>query len=206
MTTSAGDNAPRLAVAAEKRRLRARVLAAREAMPAALRATATTAITATLLGLPHYRAARCVAAYSAIGAEFDTAALLRDALAAGKKLLLPRVNRGAGTLSFYQVADPGAQLLPGTWNILEPDPARCALADPSGADFMLVPGVAFTADCQRLGYGGGYYDAVMAALAPSVLRVAAAFSVQIVDRLPMEAWDRPVDAVVTESARFGAVG
>jgi 5-formyltetrahydrofolate cyclo-ligase len=74
----------------------------------------------------------------------------------------------------------------------------------SGAtvDFMLVPGVAFTTNGARLGYGGGFYDRLLASLDGRTVRIAAAFQLQIVDQLPEGPHDQRVDQVVTEhSAR-----
>jgi 5-formyltetrahydrofolate cyclo-ligase len=67
-------------------------------------------------------------------------------------------------------------------------------------DFVLVPGVAFTARCERLGYGGGYYDRLIPRFAGRPALVAAAYSLQIVPALPVSATDRSVDLVVTENA------
>jgi 5-formyltetrahydrofolate cyclo-ligase len=63
---------------------------------------------------------------------------------------------------------------------------------------MLVPGVAFTPACERLGYGGGFYDTVMAQTRADTCKVAAAFSLQVLETLPVEAHDRCVDMVITE--------
>ena len=64
---------------------------------------------------------------------------------------------------------------------------------------MLVPGVAFSPEGGRLGYGGGYYDRLMSAMAPSTARIAGAFDVQIVERIPAAAHDLCVDLIVSES-------
>jgi 5-formyltetrahydrofolate cyclo-ligase len=63
---------------------------------------------------------------------------------------------------------------------------------------MLVPGVAFTASGSRLGYGGGFYDRLLASFDRRVARIAAAFDLQMVDQLPEGPRDQRVDRVVTE--------
>ena len=60
----------------------------------------------------------------------------------------------------------------------------------------IVPGLAFTRDGRRLGYGGGWYDRFLAAAAPDALAFAAAYPFQMLDELPVEAHDRRVKAVV----------
>ena len=64
---------------------------------------------------------------------------------------------------------------------------------------MLVPGVAFDRDGRRLGYGGGYYDRLLPLLSRDATRIAGAFDLQIVDRVPAGPHDVAVDAIVTET-------
>ena len=80
------------------------------------------------------------------------------------------------------------------WNI--PVPEKRDIVIPQA---VLAPLVGFDRQCYRLGYGGGYYDRLLPLLAPSAARVAGAFDVQIVDRVPVGPNDVTIDAVVTES-------
>jgi 5-formyltetrahydrofolate cyclo-ligase len=185
-----------------KRQLRARILTAREALGPGQRDALSAKIVARVRALPAYRAARVVAAYASFGSELATASFLKDVLGSGKLLLLPRVDRRARVLAFHPVRDL-ADLQSGPWGIPEPDPARCPAASLEEVDFMLVPGVAFTTKGARLGYGGGYYDRVLTGLALRTAKIAAAFSVQMVESLPMAPGDRRVDGVLTESEAYG---
>ena len=67
------------------------------------------------------------------------------------------------------------------------------------ACLVAVCGVAYDREGRRLGYGGGYYDRLLPLLSPRAARVAGAFDVQIVDRVPTGPNDVTIDAVVTES-------
>ena len=69
--------------------------------------------------------------------------------------------------------------------------------DPSIIDVALVPGVAFDLNLHRLGYGKGYYDRFLA-LNTHMKRVALAFNLQIVDELPINEFDQPMDVIITE--------
>lgn len=180
------------------------MLAARDALSDAQRTRASREITRLLLDHPRYRKAAVVAAYCSFGSEFDTAAFIAEALSTGKRLLLPRVDAASKSLRFFHVADPETDLVAGVWGIREPDPARCAPVDPFAPDFVLVPGLAFSPACERLGYGGGFYDGVLEKLPSRSFKAAAAFSVQMMERLPVDSWDRRVDAVLSESEQFGA--
>ena len=164
------------------------------------------AITARLLRLPAYRNAGIVSAYMSIGSELDTAAFVAEVLASGKQLLLPRVDRSARSLVFHFVGDLERDLVPGIWGIREPDPAHCPVAELRDAHFVLVPGVAFTRAGDRLGYGGGYYDAQLANLTARASKVAAAYSLHVLDSRPTGPRDRRVDAVVTEVAVYERAG
>ena len=180
------------------------MLAARDALAQDARERKSAVITAQLVTLPELAGlgkspVNTVAAYLSFGTEFDTAGFIDAVLAKGMRLMLPRVNRERKQLDFFCVTDLATSLVAGTWGIREPDPAQCARADAREIDFMLVPGVAFTPRCERLGYGGGFYDAAISILRPGVTTVAAAFALQIVDELVLEPHDRCVDLVVTES-------
>jgi len=184
--------------------LRQHILACRDAIPALQRAQAGAAISRRIAQLARFRAAGCVLAYMTMGSEFDTASLVREVLAAGRVLGLPRVNRALRRLDLYRVMDPDRDLAPGTWGIREPDPERCPPLAGERVDLVLVPGVAFDAHRARLGYGGGFYDRLLAASLPRALRVAAAFSQQIVERVPVEPHDLAMDLVVTEARVYSA--
>jgi len=140
-----------------KAELRRQIIAARDALPPATRRELSARITPQLLALDAYRQASCVLAYMSFGSEFDTAALVTDALASGRQLCLPRVDRNTRRLELHYVGNPASDLQTGTWGIREPR-AECPPADLARVDFVLLPGVAFTPQCDRLGYGGGFYD------------------------------------------------
>jgi 5-formyltetrahydrofolate cyclo-ligase len=185
-----------------KRALREQVLAMREALAASARQAANKAITATITALPEFAPASVVLAYLSFRSEFDTAEFIDAVRASGKTLLLPRVERERRMLALHRVDDLSDALCAGPFGIREPDPERCPRVAPDAVDFALVPGVAFTPQCARLGYGGGFYDRLIPEFRSSVPLVAAAFAVQIVADLPVSATDRPVDRVVTETDSF----
>jgi 5-formyltetrahydrofolate cyclo-ligase len=187
---------------AEKAEIRKRVLAARDALAPASRRDLCARITARLLALPGYRDARCVMAYVGFGTELDTGPFIADLLSCGKTLVLPRVERSRRSLVLHAVRDPETELAAGVWGIREPRADLCAEVAPAAVDFVLVPGVAFTARCERLGYGGGFYDRLIPELTRRPVLAAAAYSLQIVPELPVTPADRSVDLVVTEDARY----
>ena len=188
-----------------KQTIRQRILSEREQLSAGLRAQYSAKITRRIVQLPEYRAARVVLGYMNFGAEFESEIWVRQALADGKQLLLPKVNRTTNELDIYRVTDLQHDLAPGLWNIREPLPERCVKVDvPEEVDFILLPGVAFGRDGARLGYGGGFYDRLLERLdkdgvAHSLALVAGAYSLQLVEGIPQEVTDRKVQWLVTEN-------
>jgi 5-formyltetrahydrofolate cyclo-ligase len=186
----------------QKAALRRTVLAARDALSADARADLDRRITERLLALAPLAQAHAVLAYLSFGSEFGTAGLLAHLFERGARVALPRVNRQSKQLELYFVDDLAADTTAGVWGISEPDPARCTVARCDAIDLILAPGVAFTRHGERLGYGGGFYDKLLGAWQPRPMVIAAAYDLQLVDALPADERDVPVDVVVTETGTF----
>ena len=194
-----------MSIANMKQSIRKTTLAQREQLPADMRAAYSATIIERLLQLPEYRQAGTVLGYINFGAEFASERWVARVLADGKRLALPKVNRHTNHLDLYWVEDMENQLAAGLWGIREPVVERCErLNNPNEVEFALLPGVAFTRDGARLGYGGGFYDKLLMqpdsrdrAHQPAL--VAAAFAMQIVEQLPQEETDRKVEWLVTEN-------
>ena len=83
----------------------------------------------------------------------------------------------------------------GYWDLMEPHFAPHF--DPP-AELLLVPGLAFDDRGYRLGYGGGYYDALLDHVGPELIVMGVGFGLQIVDHIPEDPHDLPVDWLCTE--------
>jgi 5-formyltetrahydrofolate cyclo-ligase len=182
----------------QKAALRSEMIARRDALPAAERERMAVALTERLVALPQYSAARAVLATMSIGSEWSTAGFLARADADGKVLVLPRVSPPPRRLELYAIGDLRRDLVPGVWDIPEPDPARCERVAFDTVDFALVPALAVDRGGYRLGYGAGYFDGLLAGRKARPFCVTALPAAFIVDRLPNEAHDVPVDLVLDE--------
>ena len=192
-------NAPHgVALHEAKLALRRQILARRDALPAAARAAASALIAAQIPTLPEFAAASTVLLTLAFRSEWNTRALVLSALAASKIVVVPRVDTQTRMLELHSITDPDRDVVAGHLGIPEPLLSR-PVGPRDAVDFVLVPGVAFDLGRRRLGYGGGYYDRLLPLLSPRAARVAGAFEVQIVDRVPAAPHDVAVDAIVTES-------
>jgi 5-formyltetrahydrofolate cyclo-ligase len=182
--------------------LRKRLHAARDALSADDRRHLSEAILASVLALDAYRRARTVLSYMTFGSELITQAFNDDALRTGKTLALPYMLRGENRLALYRVRDFDRDLAPGPWGIRQPRPDSCDPVHLSEVNFVLVPGLGFNPQGDRLGYGRGYYDRLLSDRRRDTALVAAAFHLQLVDQIPVEAHDVRVDQVVTERGTF----
>jgi 5-formyltetrahydrofolate cyclo-ligase len=181
---------------AAKHQLRQALGAQRRAVtPAAAEAAAASAAR-HLLADPWLLAAERVAAYAALRDELPTRALLDGLAAAGKVLLLPRVDPG-GRLAFCVVERRG-ELVRGPHGVLGPPVGRAPIPLERG-DVAIVPGVAFDQEGWRLGRGGGYYDRAFPpdAVKPPLL-YGLGYEFQVVESVPHDSRDRRMDAIVTE--------
>jgi 5-formyltetrahydrofolate cyclo-ligase len=137
-----------------------------------------------------------VAGYHAMGAELSPWPVLRRLQAAGARIVLPVAPAPHAPLLFraFEADEP-----------LEPDAARIpsptAAAETLTPDLVIAPLIAFDRQGYRLGQGGGYYDRTLAALraAGRLFVIGLAYAGQEVDRIPRDAHDQPLDAMLTES-------
>lgn len=187
-------------IQARKQTLRQSIIAAREKLGSAEHLRLSHLIVGHICALPCYRQADTVLGYLNFGAELAAEFWVERALSDGKQVLLPRVNRASGHLDIYKVSDLQQDVAPGTWGIREPLAERCIKVDALATlDFILLPGVAFSRAGDRLGYGGGFYDKLLARLPHQPALVAGAFALQVTEEIPQESTDRRVEWLVTEN-------
>ena len=133
--------------------------------------------------------------------EIDLRPLLRTHLYEGGQLVLPIMSRSAGDepmLEHRLLAQPSEleALEPNEWGVLEPTTGRSV--DPEEADLILVPALAASPDGHRVGYGAGYYDRFLRDLDHAVPTICAVYSACVTRKIPADAHDVRVDALVTE--------
>jgi 5-formyltetrahydrofolate cyclo-ligase len=139
--------------------------------------------------------------YMPFRGEPDVTPLMKACWRQGIAVWVPRSEKDSRRLHWHRICS-FADLEQGAYGILEPRRELPVLDENRPIGWILVPGVAFDESCGRMGYGGGYYDRFLAELArrpgPRPVAVAAAFELQVLPVLPLEAHDMPLDAVVTE--------
>jgi 5-formyltetrahydrofolate cyclo-ligase len=169
--------------------LRKRMAALRAALPEAERAEANTRICERLLHACESRRWTRVGAFWPYRSEVD----LRAAFTARPDWLwfFPKVT----STDPPRLAWGAEPLEPGLWGLMEPAFAQHFLPP---VDILLVPGLAFDAEGYRLGYGGGFYDALLSKLDGRLPTLGVGFALQEVEALPLDPQDLPVGGVLTE--------
>uniref|UniRef100_UPI0035C9E401 5-formyltetrahydrofolate cyclo-ligase n=1 Tax=uncultured Sphingomonas sp. TaxID=158754 RepID=UPI0035C9E401 len=172
----------------DKRALRARIRAERDAFFASH--------PPAIAPPPEFRAllkpGLTVTSYVPLGSEIDPSPLARAAVEAGCAIALPHVTTRSEPMRFL-AWDTEAALTAGPFGLHQPASEATALVP----DIILTPLLAFDAKLDRLGQGAGYYDRAFVAF-PHARRIGIAWSMQRVETLPVDAWDMPLHAVITE--------
>jgi 5-formyltetrahydrofolate cyclo-ligase len=166
------------------------------------------AICAKFMALPEYAAAATVLFYIDVRSEVRTRHTLPDALASGKRIIVPWCN-DQGELELFHLTSM-EELAVGMYKILEPRPELRRLpekvAGPRDLDLVMVPGVAFDRRGGRMGHGKGYYDKLLQHARPETPLVALAFECQLFPEVPVAPHDIFMDKIITEAAVYEGRG
>ena len=153
------------------------------------------ALTEQLLQHPFYQEAKVIATYLSFPHEFQTQELIEQALKDGKKVLIPKTYP-KGRMDFV-VYNP-QQLVKTSFGLLEPQ-GELEVVEASQIDLIHVPGLAFTTEGCRIGYGGGYYDRYLEHFTGHTL--STVYPCQVQDFIP-ENHDIPVQEVLIDEGNL----
>ncbi|MFB4166475.1 5-formyltetrahydrofolate cyclo-ligase [Virgibacillus sp. JSM 102003] len=130
------------------------------------------------------------------GFEWNTKPIIEAAWDEGKSICVPKCRPKERKLDFYRI-NTYEQLEVVYYNLLEPIPEVTQRVDKDMIDLLIVPGLLFDRSGFRIGFGGGYYDRFLSDFPNN--RISLASNAQIVEGLPTEPYDIPVDKIITES-------
>ena len=189
-----------------KRQLRTRMRALRAAHPEKARAERSLRVVERVTALPEFRGAKGIALFASLvdGGEVDLGPLDAAARAAGKRVYYPTVER-KGDSEHTALAEVRAvsELAARGRRFAEP-PEGAARAERGDVELVVVPALAVAATGHRLGYGGGFYDAMLPDFCPPGVAVVVAFDFQLVAELPTEPHDVRCELVVTDARTLAA--
>jgi 5-formyltetrahydrofolate cyclo-ligase len=181
-----------------KRALRADIRERRRAMPEHEREAATARITEHLKNLVAARGVKSLSCYLAGPTEPETRPFLTWAFEQGIQVLLP-VSREDGLLD-WAVANNSDEENLGLHGFPEPTGELLGPIAVNDVDLILTPASAVDKNGTRMGWGRGYYDKTLGSMDKRPPVYAIIFDVELVDELPCEIHDQPVDGVITPSA------
>lgn len=132
------------------------------------------------------------------GTEADTIQIIREVLTEGKRrVAVPRVE--GREMEFYAITSM-KELKPGYQGILEPVTTQCI---PAADGILLLPGLAFDREKNRVGYGGGYYDRYLARCdGKGLVTAALTYDFQVADRIEAEEFDWKPQWIITDKRIF----
>ncbi|MCL2789534.1 MAG: 5-formyltetrahydrofolate cyclo-ligase [Desulfobulbus sp.] len=187
------------ALSHERSRMRTMIMTRRDLLPLAERLAQSERIAASLLAHPVFRQKKILFIYCHFRSEVQTTLVIEDSLRQGKTVCTPMSMPDEMDMVAVLITDPVHDLAPGYKGILEPLPllAQTRKMEPSAIEVAVIPGTVFDLNGHRLGYGMGFYDRFLVH-APGAIRIGLAFSCQMVERLPIQQHDIPMDMIITE--------
>ena len=174
----------------DKKELRRQIREKKRAMTEDQIVTASARLGELFLNCPEYKSAKTIYGYLPYNQEVRTVPMLEQAMRDGKRVAVPKCY---GDQMRFIYMDDLSKVENGYANIPEPIADEPVANDKTA--LVLMPGMAFTADGNRMGYGGGFYDKFLAA-EPDHPTVALCYDFQMVDYIPTDDYDIPVDRVL----------
>ena len=180
----------------DKKKTRQRVLQQRRAFSATEKTPAEQRMLKFLQSWDVFRQAKTIHIFISKTDEPDTSPIIESAWESGKTVAVPCVVPESFEL-FHSQLKSFEDLSSGALGVLEPSPEGRIAMNPESFDLVIIPGVAFDRQGGRLGYGKGYYDRFLEQT--GAFRLALAFNFQVLEKVPTEKHDVPMNGILTES-------
>jgi 5-formyltetrahydrofolate cyclo-ligase len=169
----------------------------RDSIPNTEKEQMDAAVAAHLFSWEIYRSSKVLFCFVSFRSEINTFPIIEQSFKLKKEVSVPKVNLSTGEMHAFLIEDLDFSLEPGYYGILEPVTA-CRELDYHRLELIITPGLAFTLQGERLGYGGGFYDRFMGRHSQTI-SCALTYNRLILSELPVKEHDLPVDYVITES-------
>ncbi len=161
--------------------------------------TKSNAIANHLYNTTFYNNSNFIMTYIDFRKEVITKDIIEYSLKKGKHICVPITIPKTRELMVSEIKNFEKELELGCYNILTPKKEYIRKIDPKTLDLILVPGAAFDKNGYRIGYGGGYYDRFFNKLCHNTLKIGLAYQMQIINNIPNDTYDKPVDYIITEN-------
>lgn len=143
-----------------------------------------------------YKGAKTILFYASLKNEVETDMMIKEARVQGKNIGLPVILEKENRIMPFMAPDFDKHLKIGTYGIREPEREFAKPMSLEEINLIIVPGLAFDLEGNRLGRGRGYYDRLLQALPEQAPTIGIAFDFQIVEDLPHSSKDSPVNKVI----------
>lgn len=180
-----------------KKEIRKQIEQKRASMTTSQKALWDKQILHQLLQSEYYTRAKIIFCYISFEGEVDTLTFIEHALSDNKILCVPKVHSMKEGMDAYRIKNLD-QLTKGYYGILEPSDLT-GIIQPTSIDLLIIPGVAFDGNMNRIGYGGGFYDRYLKNIASTTPKIALAYDFQILESLPTDSYDEMITKVITNS-------
>ena len=175
----------------QKQEIRIRLISQRESLGKDARDNAGDIITRALIDSKILQDKNNILCYIPVNNEVETKLLIDDLQALHQKVYVPAYDNDKGRYVFAQF-NGWDNLVVGPYDVMQPVDSQ----ETDTIDLAILPGVAFDVQCNRLGYGKGVYDKLLAGMACA--KIGLAYDFQIMEELPIEDHDLKMDMVITE--------
>jgi len=147
---------------------------------------------------PLFNKAKVVLFYLALKDEVQTREMIKKSLREEKTVLIPFANFKEREILPSELKDYDKELIRGKWNILKPAKDFYRPFSLNLINLIIVPGIAFDRKGNRIGFGKGFYDRFLRKISPEVNLISLAFELQLVEDIPAQSYDIPMDYIITE--------
>lgn len=156
-------------------------------------------IVRSFLKSPEFSNAEVILCYVSTPEEVSTIELIETAWKLGKRVGVPKVLESR-EMEFFEIQN-FEELCKGYKGILEPFTEKRLILSSNENTLVIVPGTVFDKHFQRMGYGGGFYDCYLQKH-PDYVKIAFAFSMQVIEQVPAEKHDVSMDFIYTEKGKI----
>ena len=152
----------------------------------------------TIMNLPEFINCKNIMLYISFNKEVDTYPLATWCLANGKTVIAPYCIQPTRQIIPYKINNLTSDLTKSTIGVMEPNHNLLDKVNIEDIDLIIVPGVVFDNDCNRIGFGAGYYDRFLLKKLKNTTTIGIAYDYQIIDKVPTDKYDLPLDFIITE--------
>ena len=185
--------------AAYRKWLRSSKIHARDSISPAERAKRSETVVRQILASKEFARANNILIYEAVRGEVSLQSLKKPAGEQKKRIAYP-LCISKTEMKAYVPRDESSWK-DGAYHIPEPIPEKSEEMKPEDIDLVICPLTVFDGTAQRMGMGAGYYDRFLLKCTHADI-IGVAFEAQKTDRVPVDDWDKPMDAVYTEKRRY----